>query len=137
MRSSFRAVFCIFAAAVALSAGPAYAADTQGVMTEVQAYAGQAGSAVVAFVHAVAAGDMASIQKAAFVLSGLIGLIGLWLLVVRPRLIEDEDDLAEADAIDVAAPAESEADRPARLLEAIAAAKAQMSISEAEKKHSR
>ncbi len=46
-------------------------------MTEVQAYAGQAGSAVLAFMHAVAAGDMANIQQTAFALSGLVELIGL------------------------------------------------------------
>jgi len=135
MLLSFRRAFWVFAVLGPLAA-PAHAASTQGVLTEVQAYASQAGGASAAFVHAISAGDMASIQKAGFALSGLIALIGLWLLVIRPRVAEHEEVWPEAEEV-AAAEAEGEADRPTRLLEAIAAAKAQMSISEAEKKHSR
>ncbi|MBO9671639.1 MAG: hypothetical protein J7485_14110 [Sphingobium sp.] len=135
MLLSFRRAFWA-AAVLGLWAVPVHATSTQGVLTEVQAYASQAGDAIAAFVHAISAGDMPSIQKAGFALSGLIALIGLWLLVIRPRIVEHEEVRPEAEEV-AAAEAESEVDRPTRLLEAIAAAKAQMSISEAEKKHSR
>lgn len=137
MLLSFRRAFWIFAV-LGLLAAPAHAASAQDVLTEVQAYAGQAGGAIAAFTRAISAGDMASIQKASFTLSGLIALIGLWLLVIRPRLAEHEEVWPEAEEVAATeVETESEADRPTRLLEAIAAAKAQMSISEAEKKHSR
>jgi hypothetical protein len=112
-----------------------------GFLTEVQGYGSEAAWAIAVYAKAMAAGDMPHIRATSFVLSGLVGLIGLWLLAVRPRIQFAEFDEA-ADERYAAEPAveasvESEADRPTRLLEAIAAAKAQMSISEAEKKHSR
>ena len=104
-----------------------------------QGYASEAAWAVTVYAKAIAAGDMSHIQATSFVLSGIIGLIGLWLLIVRPRIQavqfdEETDDKRTAEP-EVEMSDDGEADRPTRLLEAIAAAKAQMSISEAEKKH--
>lgn len=138
MRSLPRPALFAAAAAGLLAAAPAHAAGTQGVLTEVQAYLARIGRAISGHVHALAAGDMATIQLTTFALSGFIGLIGLWLLLVSPRIRPDEaeDEVIEIVQVETA-PAEGETDRPTRLLEAIAAAKAQMSISQAEKKHSR
>ena len=128
----------VAATAGLLAAAPAHAAAAQGVLTEIQAYLGNGGNAIASHVHALAAGNMAAIQPTSFVLSGLVGIIGLWLLLVGPRVRFDEfeDEAVEAESTETA-PTEGDADRPIRLLEAIAAAKAQMSISQAEKKHSR
>lgn len=110
-----------------------------GFLTEVQGYASEASWAIAVYAKAMAAGDMPHIRATSFVLSGLVGLIGLWLLAMRPHIqfVAFDEAMTEEDAPEPEAEAESEADRPTRLLEAIAAAKAQMSISEAEKKHLR
>lgn len=97
-----------------------------------EAYAGQAGGAVLAFAQAVMAGELASIQKVGFAVSGLVALIGLRLLIVRPRQIDHQDERPEAIEADTAK-TDSGTDRPVRLLDAIAAAKAQMSIDEADR----
>ena len=141
MFSPPRHIFWVSAVAVSLAATPAQAADATGFLTEVQGYASEALWAIAVYAKAMAAGDMPHIRPISFVLSGIIGLIGLWLLAVRPRIPFSEfvgtvnDDDTSEPAGDV--PVDGEADRPIRLLEAIAAAKAQMSISEAEKKHAR
>jgi hypothetical protein len=146
MFSPLRHIFWVLILAASLAATPAYAAETNGFLTEVQGYASEVSWAAAVYAKAMAAGDMPHIQATSFALSGVIGLIGLWLLAVRPRIRFDEfrfDEFAgeanEAPAAEPAgeAPVEGDADRPTRLLEAIAAAKAQMSISEAEKKHAR
>jgi Kef-type K+ transport system membrane component KefB len=99
-------------------------------------YADRAGIAAAAYAQAIAAGDMAMIRATSFVLSALIGLIGFWLLVVGPRAASDVILLGyHGDADPEEAVREQETDRPMRFLEAVAAAKAQMAISEAEKKH--
>ncbi len=122
------------------AAAPAQAFTFSAVATEAQAAASQTGARIMTVAQGIMAGDMAAIQAVALALSGLIAVIGLWLLVRRPRAVpfdleqgegsEDRDD-------DGGAPTEPEETPSVRLLEAIAAAKAQMSISEAEKKHAR
>lgn len=138
MRSSLRPALSVPAVAVLLAAAPAQARDARGVLAEAEAYVGHAGQAIAGYAHALAAGDMPAIQSTSFALSGLIAVIGLWLLLVSPRRPSDEqdDEAFETEAAETAS-ADGDADRPTRLLEAIAAAKAQMSISQAEKKHSR
>jgi hypothetical protein len=112
-------------------------ADT---MVDAQRSAGKADQAITAWAQALAAGDMAAIVIACLVLSGLVALLGIWLLVSRPRpsmfLLEDRvgENLPDPETAEVIAAA---APRPRRLLEAIAVAKAQMEISEAERKHVR
>jgi len=124
--------------------GPVRAASRTSVFEDAGHGAVQAGVAIMAYADRIAARDVATIQATAFALSGLIGLVGLWLLVRRtpggPGHVEiiyagaaSADEEAEASAT----AAEAEPDRPARLLEAVAAAKAQIAISEAEKKHGR
>lgn len=138
MRSSLRPALSVPAAAGLLAAAPAQARDAQGVLTEAEAYVGHAGHALAAHAHALASGDMPAIQLTSFVLSGLVAVIGLWLLLVSPRRPLDDhgEEVLETEAAETVS-ADGDADRPARLLEAIAAAKAQMSISQAEKKHAR
>jgi hypothetical protein len=141
MFSPLRCIFWVSTAAIGLAAAPAHAAAMDGFLTEVQGYASEASWAIAVYAKAMAAGDMPHIRATSFVFSGFVGLIGLWLLAVRPHIqfVGFDEAMAEEDAPEPAAeaPVETEADRPTRLLEAIAAAKAQMSISEAEKKHSR
>jgi hypothetical protein len=139
MFSPLRRIFWISAAAASSAATPAHAAKMDGLLNEAQGYASEAAWAITVYAKALAAGDMPHIQTTSFVLSGLIGLIGLWLLAVRPRIrpFESDEGTDEGHSAEpIAEPSpESDADRSPRLLEAIAAAKAQMSISEAEKKH--
>jgi Na+-transporting methylmalonyl-CoA/oxaloacetate decarboxylase gamma subunit len=139
MFSPLRCIFWVSTAAIGLAAAPAHAAAMDGFLTEVQGYASEASWAIAVYAKAMAAGDMPHIRATSFVFSGLVGLIGLWLLAVRPhsQFVAFDEAMPEEHAPEPEAEAESEADRPTRLLEAIAAAKAQMSISEAEKKHSR
>ena len=114
------------------------------ILADAQRMATEWGAAVAAYWRPLMAGEMEAIQMATWLFSGLISLIALRLLIRRPY------DLAEAAEPDVpvsspgpsrAEPVEVEAaaegDRPRRLLEAIAAAKAQMAISAAEQKHAR
>ncbi len=141
MFSPLRCIFWFSAATASLAAAPAHAAAMAGILTEVQGYASEAAWAIAVYAKAVTTGDMPHIRATSFMLSGFIGLVGLWLLVARPRIqlaeFHERADKGYAAEPAEAASVESEADRPTRLLEAIAAAKAQMSISEAEKKHSR
>jgi hypothetical protein len=140
MFSPLRRIFWVPVVTAASFAAPAHAAAGGGLLTEVQGYASEATWAIAVYAKALAAGDMPHIQATSLVLSGLTGLIGLWLLAVRPRVpLVEYKEVAERYAVEPAdePPPESDTDRPTRLLEAIAAAKAQMSISEAEKKHKR
>ncbi len=141
MRSLFRRLMTTLATlATALAAVPARA-DTLG---DAQAMAGRAGTAIQlwaqSWAQGLARGDALAIESGSFVLSGLVALTGLWLLVRRPRRVIVEEPVVDAPelpelALEELAPPEPE--RPRRLLEAITAAKAQMDISEAERKHAR
>jgi hypothetical protein len=136
-----------FMAAVMLAFTPANAETRLMTLDEMKAaagefggalmvYANQAATAAAAYAQAMTAGDMAMIQATGFAFSGLIGLIGFWLLVVRPRAGSDVIQLGyDGDAAPEEVVPDQETERPMRLLEAVAAAKAQMAISEAEKKH--
>ncbi len=102
--------------------------------TAASAYGQWLASDAAAYGQRLLAGDMAAIKIATFAFSGLIALVGLWLLVRGPRVRR----LALVHRERQAEPGETgPAERPVRLLEAIAAAKAQMAISAAERKHAR
>lgn len=135
MFSRTRAV-TIAGLSAALTAVPAQA----GAPGDVLARPSVSGNAVAAWARALVAGDMAAIVTGCFMVSVLIALAGLRLLLIRPRpdlfLLEDRvgEELPEPETADVIAAAPA---RPRRLIEAITAAKAQMEISQAEKKHGR
>jgi len=125
------------ALAAILAAGPAQAARPTTIFEDMQAGAIEAGTGLVAWAQQVAHGDMAAIETGGFALSGLIALTGLWLLAVRrTNLLRLGFNPATPEPSEAEA-SESDIERPVRLLEAIAAAKAQMAISESEKKHGR
>lgn len=146
---------------VLLAATPARAASAGSVMDDAQAVAVDTGAAIGAFAQRILAGDMAAVQAAAFGFSALIAFLGLWLLFLRgPRdetVIALPDEAADAPFVStrkrtfaqpapIAAPGASapvsagpapSADRPARLLDAVAAAKAQFEIGVAERRAGR
>ena len=127
--------------AAGLSAAPAHAGTLEQVLSDAQGMASEAGWAFVGWTQLLAVGDMTAIRAGAFALAGLVGLAGLYLLVRAPTaLMLDADKVEEqevAEQADAPQPAQADTGRPMRLLQAITAAKAQMAISEAERKHAR
>ena len=125
------------ALAAILAAGPAQAAKPTTIFEDAQTAAIDAGTGLAAWARQVAHGDMAAIEAGSFVLSGFVALTGLWLLVVRRSNLLRLGFSPAAPEMSEAEGPRAEGERPIRLLEAIAAAKAQMAISESEKKHAR
>ncbi|MBO9576987.1 MAG: hypothetical protein J7494_14745 [Sphingobium sp.] len=134
-------------AAAAFAAVPARAVTLDSAMYDARDIAMTTSEGVAAFAERIVAGDMVAIQGAAFGFSALIAFIGLWLLVLRePRnegviIATDESEeslilhaVGHAPAQPAPSPiARPETERPARLLEAVAAARAQYEIAVAER----
>ncbi len=124
-------------------AAPAAASSATRGINRAHYVLSNASGAIGAHFRSLLAGDMAAIQLTAFALSGVIALVGFWLLL-KPApwartvgaviaLPDQSETQAENRATPADAP-ESTPPPPGRLLEAIAAAKAQLAISQAEEK---
>jgi hypothetical protein len=134
---------------ILLAAGPAHAVTLDSALDDARDIAVTTGENVAAFFMRITAGDMTAIQGAVFGFCALIGLIGLWLLLLRvPReeaviIAMDEGEqeplILNPPSYTPAQPAPSPtarpgaAKRPTRLLEAVAAARAQYEITLAER----
>ena len=131
-----------------LAAGPAQAVTFDSAMDDARDIAVTTGQAMAVFAQRMAMGDMMAIKGAVFGFSGLVALIGLWMLLLRaPREeavviamneVDQEPLVLTSPVYKPAQPAPSPAvqaddQRPTRLLEAVAAARAQYEIAVAER----
>ena len=130
-----------------LAAAPAHAVTSDSAMHDARDIAITTGQAIGVFAIRIAAGDMMAIRGVVFGFSGLVALIGLWMLLLRSPREESviiamneegqEPLILNSPVYRPAQPAPSPATRadgrPERLLEAIAAAKAQYDIAVAER----
>lgn len=134
--------------AALFATGPASAITFDSAMDDARDIAVTTGGEIAVFAQRILAGDMMAIKGAAFGLSGFIALIGLWLLLLRaPReeaiVIAVDEEEQEPLILHPpsytpaqpapARPASSGEKRPTRLLEAVAAARAQYDIAVAER----
>lgn len=130
-----------------LFAGPAGATTLEAAMDDARDIAMTTGQSLAVLAGRIADGDIVAIKGAAFGGIGLVAFVGFWLLVLRaPRdegviIATDESKgplilhaIGHAPAQPAPMPlARPGTERPTRLLEAVAAARAQYEIATAER----